>query len=249
MSLTAVDWHRRYLQQALWTQELRAYLLGQIHLPPAPRVLEVGCGTGAVLTGLPGTHPAGLDRDLSALRLAQEFARHPLLTAGDALRLPFAGSAFDACFTHFFFLWVSSPAAALSEMVRATRPGGWIVALAEPVYGGRIDHPAELAALGQLQGAALRAQGADPYMGRKLSGLFHAAGLQQVHTGLLGGQWSTPPGAQAWESEWAVLQADLGGRIAPEELNNLRRLDAAAWEKGERILFVPTFYAWGQVPS
>jgi cyclopropane fatty-acyl-phospholipid synthase-like methyltransferase len=45
----SVDWHARYLQQARWTRPLREYLYGKAGVDSARRVLEVGCGTGALL--------------------------------------------------------------------------------------------------------------------------------------------------------------------------------------------------------
>jgi hypothetical protein len=44
-----MDWHSRYLQQAGWTSKLRGYLFQRAGVDKASRVLEVGCGTGAVL--------------------------------------------------------------------------------------------------------------------------------------------------------------------------------------------------------
>ena len=86
-------------------------------------------------------------------------------------------------------------------------------------------------------------------MGRKLAGFFHEAGLQSVETGALGGQWSGPPDWDQWESEWAVLESDLK-YIKPsfsEKLGLLKDLDKSAYQKGRRVLFVPTFYTWGRV--
>jgi demethylmenaquinone methyltransferase / 2-methoxy-6-polyprenyl-1,4-benzoquinol methylase len=48
-------------------------------------------------------------------------------TAGDALRLPFRDAAFDAVTISFGLRNVASPAAALAEMRRVTRPGGRLV--------------------------------------------------------------------------------------------------------------------------
>ncbi len=134
-------------------------------------------------------------------------------------------------------------------MARVTRPSGAVLALAEPDYGGRVDFPEELGQLGVWQMESLRTQGADPLMGRKLARVFRQAGLYSVETGALGGQWSGAPDWEAWESEWSVLESDLKNKPSlSEKLGFLKRLDKSAYEKGERVLFVPTFYAWGRVP-
>ncbi len=49
------------------------------------------------------------------------------LVAGDALRLPFRDESFDAVTISFGLRNVASPAAALAEMRRVTRPGGRLV--------------------------------------------------------------------------------------------------------------------------
>jgi hypothetical protein len=117
--------------------------------------------------------------------------------------------------------------------------------MAEPDYGGRIDHPAALAEFGALQAAALRRQGADPQTGRRLLEYFHQAGLQQPRAAVIGGQWGQPPSAASFETEWQMLAADLAGAISPAQLQAYKEQDAQAWQSGERILYIPTFYAWG----
>ena len=47
--------------------------------------------------------------------------------------------------------------------------------------------------------------------------------------------------------EWSVLEDDLQGMVTADTLRNLRRADEEAWQRGERILFVPTFYAFARV--
>ncbi len=86
-------------------------------------------------------------------------------------------------------------------------------------------------------------------MGRKLAELFVAAGLQRVISGVMGGEWTQKTTDSDWELEWDTLAADLAGSLDPDRLSALRQLDSAAWQRGDRILYVPTFYAIGWVPE
>ena len=54
-----------------------------------------------------------------------------------------------------------------------------------------------------------------------------------------------PPAPGERELEWAVLEADLAGLVPLEEIQRLKRLDEAAWERGERVLYVPTYWMLG----
>lgn len=241
--------HERFAQQARWGESLRRYLVARLGLADGDRLLEVGCGTGAVISSLRGyasfeTH--GLDIHLPFVRFARSHDRETGYTCGDALRLPYADGVMDGALCHFFLLWVPDAAAALGEMIRVTRPGGAVMALAEPDYGGRVDYPPPLDQIGRLQRDSLRKQGAEPDMGRRLAGLFHDAGLGEIETGVLGAQWQASPNPRDRAAEWDVLESDLRGLLSPAELDRLRRVNESAWEDGSRVLFVPTFYALGR---
>jgi hypothetical protein len=121
------------------------------------------------------------------------------------------------------------------------------LALAEPDYGSRIDFPNSLAEIGRAQRAALIAQGANPDVGRELGRLFVLAGLGEVEVGVLGAQWAGPPSRTEFDMEWSVLEDDLQARLTSEVRERLRMLDWTARERGERVLYVPTFYAIGRV--
>jgi SAM-dependent methyltransferase len=247
--------HQRFVVQARWTQALRHYLYERAGMAQARRVLEVGCGTGAILAELaagapPGRQVYGLDLRREHLNLARRHAPRAGLQQGEAHALPYPNGCFDLSFCHFLLLWVANPAQVLAEMARVTRPGGAVLALAEPDYSGRIDFPAELSVLGAWQAQALAAAGAEPQLGRRLAALCVQAGLSEVEGGVLGGQWRAAANPDDHASEWATLQADLSS--LPDsppvaEIDRLRQLDAAAWTNGSRVLFVPTFYAWGKV--
>jgi hypothetical protein len=132
-------------------------------------------------------------------------------------------------------------------MRRVTRPGGYVLALAEPDYSARVDEPAELAGLGRWQTEALKRQGADPSLGGRLAELFYRAGIELVETGAIESREEDARTSAERELEWAVLEYDLAGFVPAEEVRRLKVLDEQAWARGERILHVPTYFAWGRV--
>jgi SAM-dependent methyltransferase len=250
LTLPLADWHRRYRQQAGWTESLRVHLMERIPLQPTGRILEVGCGTGAVSAPMARENPSakiiGLDIDVPRLRFANSHDRAAEYVGGDALRLPFRNGEFDFTFCHYLLLWIPKPEHALREMVRVTRPGGWVAALAEPDYGGRIDYPPPLETLGRRQMESLRRQGADPAIGRRLAGLLSTAGITVLESGVLGAQINPgSPDTDETELEWRVLKEDIGGGISDAEWQTYFEADRAARKAGQRVLFVPTFYAAG----
>jgi SAM-dependent methyltransferase len=272
--MTPPDWHQRYTQQARWTQPLREYSYAQVSMSTATRILDVGCGTGALeleLLSLSQGTIFGLDIDPANLALAITHAPGAFYIQADAHQLPLPAGTFDIVFCHFLLLWVSDPVQVVREMRRLARPGGAVLALAEPDYAGRIDYPTEFALLGKWQRDALIRQGAQPDLGRRLGEVFSLAGLESIETGILGGQWKQPPTREEWELEWQVLENDLisfqqlepliarnehrddtGASKIPNlpdlkiELTRLKQQDWSAWHSRARILFVPTFYAWGK---
>lgn len=247
--LTAADWHNRFKQQARWTEPVRRFLFKQVELEKANKILEVGCGTGAIVADLSAQTSAqvyGIDFNMDYLRHASRDRAYHLACA-DAFRLPFPDQVFEIVCCHYFLLWIVDTGLALGEMKRVAKPGGFILALAEPDYGGRIDYPDAMSRLGQLQIQALEKQGADPFAGRKIKGLFRQAGLKNVQAGVLGGQWNDFQDPSGDQTEWDILRADLQGMIDDAEFNKLKQVEKEARRIGEHILYVPTFYALGQV--
>ena len=242
-------WHTWFSVQAGWTRAMRTRLYQQAGLAYARAVLEVGCGTGVIageLASLSAARVVGLDLDARMLALACQQGSSVTYVQGDAHALPFPGGSFDVVACHYLLLWLADPARGVREMARLVRPGGTLLACAEPDYGGRVDYPAEMAALGRLQAEALRRQGADPEIGRRLGELFVAAGLQAT-VGVMAGRWELPasPGSE-FEAEWAMRERDLADLLPVKELHRLRDVDRGALAAGRRTLFVPTFYALGK---
>jgi hypothetical protein len=104
-----------------------------------------------------------------------------------------------------------------------------------------------MASLGRIQAQALRQQGADPELGRRLGELFVGAGLRAT-VGVMGGRWELPASPDGgFEAEWEMRERDLAGLLPSEELRRLRAADRQALASGRRTLFVPTFYAVGRM--
>jgi ubiquinone/menaquinone biosynthesis C-methylase UbiE len=100
-----------------------------VSLAPPNRILDVGCGTGGMLTLLRKYGLAiGLDISDFGLHLAARRGPDPLLQ-GSALTLPFADDSFDLV-TGFDVLYheqVDDDLVALREFHRVCRPGGSLI--------------------------------------------------------------------------------------------------------------------------
>lgn len=251
--LSIADWHKRYISQAQWTCELRRHLYRRVNLFQANRILDVGCGTGVLESEFSEFTQAniyGLDLDMNALRYSLKNTPDGSYVHANAYNMPFSPSSFDICLCHFFFLWIRLPQIVFDEMIRVTRPGGSILILAEPDYGGRIDFPPELEIIGRWQRDSLISQGADPFLGRKLASLFHDERVSLIEYGVLGGKWKPEFDKTNWEIEWKLIAHDLEfltEKSVFDSLAVIKKRDFEAYLRGERVLFVPTFYAWGKV--
>jgi ubiquinone/menaquinone biosynthesis C-methylase UbiE len=144
-------------------------LLRRVPTAPGWRCLDVGCGTGAATAHIAATFGldvTGVDVDPEQIALADARGAHAV-----ALRfrtvpesgLPFADGEFDAVLTRNVTHHVPDWRAALTEMLRVLRIGGYLVyadlvlppplaALGESLLGGRAGFPTRRA----LAGLAVR---------------------------------------------------------------------------------------------
>lgn len=91
-------------------------------------VLEVGCGTGLVLTRLAGFARSARGVDLSPGMLEKARARGLEVVEGSATELPFPDASFDVTCSFKVLAHIPEIGKALSEMARVTRPGGHVIA-------------------------------------------------------------------------------------------------------------------------
>ena len=250
MPLSLQDWHNRFLIQAQWTKALRLYFFDLLRTRSSDKVLDMGCGTGALLQDLQSLSPAeifGADISLEHLYRAQSGTPESKLTGADVYQLPFANNSFEVVLTHYFLMWIDDPFSALKEMIRVAKNDGYLVCFAEPDYGGRIDFPSDFNSIKKYQIRGLIEAGADPRMGRKLKTLFNTSGLSDVQYGIYEGRWKSDLSPAEAESEWQMLENDLKGIIPSADLMKLKEHDRKSRKNGSRIVYVPTFYAWGKV--
>jgi SAM-dependent methyltransferase len=244
-NLTLDEWDRQFTRQADWTRATRQHLYRRANLLRAGRVLDAGCGTGVVteeMAALTHGEVIGLDIDPAMVDYARARKGRADYRLGDVHDLLFPDGWFDVVACHFFLLWCRDPRRAASEMVRVTRPGGAVLVCAEPDYGGRIDYP-ELP-IGRWQADALRREGADPLLGRKLRAVF---AQHQLEIGVIAGLWDPATLRAEVDREWAVWARSLDGLIPPADLRKVQSADRAASESGERLVYMPVFYAYVKV--
>jgi ubiquinone/menaquinone biosynthesis C-methylase UbiE len=125
---------RLVAQAEHWRDEL---ILSGTALAPGTRLLEVGCGVGAVLgilgDAFPGVVLAGVDfeeRQLDAARAHLErLGLQADLRQADALALPYDDASFDHVWMMWFLEHVDDPVGALREARRVLVPGGALTAI------------------------------------------------------------------------------------------------------------------------
>jgi demethylmenaquinone methyltransferase / 2-methoxy-6-polyprenyl-1,4-benzoquinol methylase len=93
------------------------------------RVLDLAAGTGTSSEPFraAGAEVVACDFSLGMLREGKRQRGHLPFVAGDAMRLPFSDTSFDAVTISFGLRNVHDPDAGLAEMLRVTRPGGRLV--------------------------------------------------------------------------------------------------------------------------
>jgi ubiquinone/menaquinone biosynthesis C-methylase UbiE len=112
-----------------------------LHITPGRRVLDVGCGPGTdtlplaklVSAAGAGGEVVGVDHDEEMIAEAERRAQSAGVSAwthhkvANAAAIPFASDYFDACRSERLFQHLPDRKAVLAEMVRVTKPGGWVV--------------------------------------------------------------------------------------------------------------------------
>lgn len=164
---------------------LQAYL-SEVTFPPDARVLEIGCGSGAisrVLARWPSvSEVVGVDPSPIFLEKAHELGagiKNLTLEEGDGRGLRFEDRCFDVGVLHTVLCHVPGPERVLAEAFRVLRPGGWLA-----VFDG--DYATATVATGDFDPlqvcveAGIASVCNDPWIVRRLPSLVESAGFRVV---------------------------------------------------------------------
>jgi len=125
----AADYDRRW---SFYVQASVRETMARLAIQPGERVLEVGCGTGALLAQIRERYPesrlSGIDPVPEMLAIARRRLPAEIeLREGWAERLPYEDGHFDLVVSCNVYHYIRQPLEALAEMRRVLRVGGRLV--------------------------------------------------------------------------------------------------------------------------
>ena len=203
-------------------EEAAAFLLPELR--PGMRLLDVGCGPGSITRGLaerlaPGK-VVGLDLSRETLAAARQDAAARGLAnlqyeEGSVYELPFPDASFDVAYAHQVFQHLRESGAALREMLRVVRPGGFI-AIRDVDWGTVSFWPVDpwIDRFVEVHLKTWYRNGGEPRMGRQLRALFNAAGVMDVRVTAAVWCYATLSETVEWGESYAerLLTSPMGER-------------------------------------
>jgi ubiquinone/menaquinone biosynthesis C-methylase UbiE len=183
---------RLELQQSLWGPVTERFL-DRLHVREGSRVLDAGCGPGAMLPSLrarAGTSGRVVAMDASAeylalvARLCAEHGwRNVHIVQAELHTSALEPASFDLIFARWVLSFVPRPEQLIERWSRALRPGGWL-AVQDYNHEGISLFPESEGFRAVVR--ALRRRytdaGGDPWIAGRLAGMARAAGLEPLET-------------------------------------------------------------------
>jgi SAM-dependent methyltransferase len=132
------DSYERFMGR--FSRPLAALVVEFARVEPGQRIVDVGCGTGALtddlVARLGADNVAALDPSEPMAAALRE--RHPSLDVriAPAEAIPFGDDDFDAAIAQLVVHFMTDPVAGLREMARVTRSGGVVAATVWDTHGG-----------------------------------------------------------------------------------------------------------------
>ena len=211
-----------------YSEPLAVQFAGLAGVRPGQRVLDVGCGPGALtaelvrLTGaaaVSAVEPSASFTDAVRERLPGVDVRQ---TAAE--QLPFPDGTFDAALAQLVVHFMTDPVRGLREMSRVTRPGGTVAACVWDHAGGRGPLTVFWSAVRELDPAADDESGLAGVRQGHLARLFAQAGLDQARATTL----TVRTGYGSLEQWWEPFTLGVGpagahvASLTPDRQTELR---------------------------
>jgi ubiquinone/menaquinone biosynthesis C-methylase UbiE len=201
-------------------EEAAAFLLPE--LKNGMSLLDVGCGPGSITCGLaerlaPG-EVVGIDLSPAALATAREAAAARGLgnlryLEGSVYELPFSDGSFDVVFAHQVLQHLKEPSAAIREMLRVLRSGGWL-AVRDVDWGTVAYFPPDpwLDRFIEIHVKTWTQNGGDPQMGRKLRAIMNASSVVDLRVSASEWCYATHAETREWGDAYAerLLTSPMG---------------------------------------
>lgn len=254
----------RLRRQSVELREDSVALLDRVGLRPGQCAIDMGCGPLGVIDLLadrvgPQGRVVGLELNPANVALARAFAKdqglaNVTIIEGDARRSGLAADSFDLVHARALLVNIPDPAAVAAEMARLARPGGWVAGM-EPDMAIQIGHPpnAGWERVHEIFCASFRADGADPFIGRRLPEIFREAGLTEIGVEAITHVYPAGHSRRTIRVDLVRSMRDkiVARGIAGEQ--ELDELDSAAREylsdPQTLVLSGVYFQAWGRKPS
>jgi SAM-dependent methyltransferase len=211
------------------------------------RVLDVGCGPGALTTELVArlgsASVAAVDPSEPFVAAARE--RHPGVDVQRAAaeELPFAAGEFDAALAQLVVHFMADPLAGLREMARVTREQGVVTACVWDHAGGQGPLSLFWQAARELDPDVEDESGRAGSREGHLAELFEAAGLGEIEEGALSVRVEHPSFEDWWEP-FTLGVGPAGAFVAGLDADGQARLRERCRELLPAAPFVPPARAW-----
>lgn len=214
---------RLIAQAVYWRDRL---ILPDLPYAPGERLLDIGCGVGAVLRVIAESHPGLLLHGIDAERRQIDFARRhlrgagtgePDLRVGDAAALPWADASIDHVYMMWFIEHLPEGVArrVLREARRVLRPGGTVTINETDYTTFKVWPPSpDWDALEQAQHDHF-ARAGNPIAGRRLAGLLGEAGFAAITSRIMGFHFSNTADAAALRAHAEYIAGFLEPAIPP----------------------------------
>ncbi len=186
-----------YDANARFVSDLGGEILSWLAPQPGERILDLGCGDGALTERLAASGAEVIGIDASPSLLAAAKARGLDVREGDGHALPF-NQEFDAVFSNAALHWMTRPEKVIEGVKRALKPGGRFVA----EFGGHGNVAAIMTALraasGTFDGDSSLATPWFYPTDREYAAMLEAAGFRVVRAGLFPRPTPLPTGIEGW---------------------------------------------------